>query len=66
MKPLHGGEVGAVVKDVFDHDIPSALRIPMEGLRLLEETSSSGNFSVIELRHKKGEGESTKKGATYY
>ena len=49
MEPPHGGEVGAVVKDVFDYNVRSALQIAMEGLSLLAERSSNGSVSKIEL-----------------
>ena len=67
MKPLHGGKVGAFVKDVFDHIVRSALHVQMEGLRLLAETLSSASLSRTELKEtRRGEGENTKKCVTYY
>ena len=67
MKPLHGGEFGALVKDVFDHNIRSVLQISIERLRLLGENSSNGSLSRIKLEEiRRGKGENTKRGATYY
>ena len=58
MKPLHGGEFGALVKDVFDHNVRSALHTPMERLHLLAETSSSASLSRMELEEtRRGRGE---------
>ena len=55
MKPLDGGEFGALVKDVFDdHSVRSALQIPIEGLRLLGKSSSSGTLLRMELDKKGG------------
>ena len=55
MKPLHGGELGALVEDVFDHNVRSALQSLMKRLCLLAERSSSASLSRMEL-DKEGRG----------
>ena len=50
MKSLNGGEVGILVKDVFNHNLRLALQSLMEGLYSLGEILSSASRCRKERR----------------